>query len=286
MAARAHERERCPMMFLPLSFAAAAVFLTILWPDGAWAAEAGEVHHKSFSMKEELFKLFNLLIVIAIVYKMAAKPLRKFLADRREGIKKDLEDSEAGRLEAERLLKEQRDKVADLEAELERVRKKGVREVIELRHRLETDQEAQVERLLEQTRNAIGLEAKKAMAEIQNKASEMSLAMAEDILKKGITAEDQGRLTEAYLARLDSVNGGAKWRGATPRPSSGSPRSAAFWTRPGRTSRNSRTRCWTTPGSGEFWRIPAFRGRRGRASSRASSNLRGRAPSCASSYGW
>ena len=52
MAARAHERERCPMMFLPLAFAAAAVFLTILWPDGAWAAEAGEVHHKSFSMKE------------------------------------------------------------------------------------------------------------------------------------------------------------------------------------------------------------------------------------------
>lgn len=210
MAARAHRRERCPMMFFPLALVAAAVFLAAFWPDGAWAAEAGEVHHKSFSMKEEIFKLFNLLIVIAIVYKMAAKPLRKFLAERRRGIEKALEDSEAARLEAERLLKEQRDKVADLEAELERVRKKGVREVMELRHRLEADQEAQVGRLLEQTRNAIGLEAKKAMAEIQNRAAEMSLAMAEEILKKGITAEDQGRLAEAYLAKLDSENGGAR----------------------------------------------------------------------------
>ena len=94
----------------------AAVLLSAEW---ALAAEAG-AHHKAFSFTEELFKVVNTLIVVGILYKFAFTPIKNFLKDRREGVRKALEESQAAREEAEKQLAEQRDKVADLEAELVR----------------------------------------------------------------------------------------------------------------------------------------------------------------------
>jgi len=198
---------------LALFFLAGGLALTslvALWPEAALAAEAGEVYHKAFSLKEELFKLINTLIVVAILYKLAAKPLRNYLAERREGIRTALAEAERAREEAERLLEEQRSKVADLEAELARVREMGQGERQVLRDRLEAEQEAQAQRLLEQTRNTIDLETMRARAELQNRAAQLALNLAEEMLRKSLGPEDQKRLVENYLANLGGPNGGVR----------------------------------------------------------------------------
>lgn len=183
----------------------AAALLCAEW---AWAAEAG-AHAKAFNFTEELFKLVNTLIVVGILYKLAYHPIRNFLKDRREGIRKALEDSEAARKEAEKELAEQRSKVADLEAELVRVREQGEKERTAMRERLEEEQENQARRLLEQTRTTIELEASKARAELQNQAASLALGLAEEMLKKELGEADQERFVENYLARLDDRNGGS-----------------------------------------------------------------------------
>ena len=172
------------------------------------AAEAG-AHAKAFSFTEELFKIVNTLIVVGILYKVAYHPIRNFLKDRREGIRKALEESRAAREEAEKELAEQRSKVADLEAELVRVREQGEKERAAMRERLEEEQENQAQRLLEQTRTTIELEASKARAELQNQAASLALNLAEDMLKKELGEADQERFIENYLAKLDDRNGGS-----------------------------------------------------------------------------
>ena len=57
-----------------LCFAAVALALGA-FPEWALGAEAGEVHHKEFSIVEEGFKFLNTLIVVLILYKLLAKPL-------------------------------------------------------------------------------------------------------------------------------------------------------------------------------------------------------------------
>lgn len=183
-----------------LSVAAGAVVLFL--PGCALAAEGGEVHHKAFSLTEEIFKLVNTLIVVAILYKLVAKPLRNYFHDRREGIRKALADSEQARRDAERQLEEQRTKVADLEAELGRVRETGERERQEMRARMQVEQEEQGKRLLEQTRNAIELESAKAQAELRDRAASLALSLAEDMLRKNIGPEDQDRFVSEYLTNL------------------------------------------------------------------------------------
>ncbi|MCY4384242.1 MAG: F0F1 ATP synthase subunit B [Nitrospinae bacterium] len=172
------------------------------------AAEAG-AHAKAFSFTEELFKIVNTLIVVGILYKVAYHPIRNFLKDRREGIRKALEESRAAREEAEKELAEQRSKVADLEAELVRVREQGKKERTAMQERLEEEQENQAQRLLEQTRTTIELEASKARADLQNQAASLALNLAEEMLKKELGEADQERFVENYLAKLNDRNGGS-----------------------------------------------------------------------------
>ncbi len=172
------------------------------------AAEAG-AHAKAFSFTEELFKIVNTLIVVGILYKVAYHPIRNFLKGRREGIRKALEESRAAREEAEKELAEQRSKVADLEAELVRVREQGEKERAAMRERLEEEQENQAQRLLEQTRTTIELEASKARADLQNQAASLALNLAEEMLRKDLGEADQERFVENYLAKLEDRNGGS-----------------------------------------------------------------------------
>ncbi len=173
------------------------------------AADAG-AHAKAFSFTEELFKLVNTLIVVGILYKVAFNPIKNFLKDRREGIRKALEEARAAREEAEKQLAEQRAKVADLEAELVRVREQGAKERAAMQERLEKEQENQAQRLLEQTRTTIELEASKARAELQNQAASLALNLAEEMLKKELGEADQERFVENYLANIEDRNGGSR----------------------------------------------------------------------------
>ena len=199
-------------MFSKIKFSSLSGLLVLaaalLGAEWAMAAEAG-AHAKAFSFTEELFKLVNTLIVVGILYKVAYHPIRNFLKDRREGIRKALEESRAAREEAEKQLAEQRSKVADLEAELVRVREQGEKERAAMRERLEEEQENQAQRLLEQTRTTIELEASKARAELQNQAASLALSLAEEMLKKELGEADQERFVENYLARLEDRNGGS-----------------------------------------------------------------------------
>ena len=173
------------------------------------AADAG-AHAKAFSFTEELFKLVNTLIVVGILYKVAFNPIKNFLKDRREGIRKALEEARAAREEAEKQLAEQRSKVADLEAELMRVRDQGKKERAAMQERLEKEQENQAQRLLEQTRTTIELEASKARAELQSHAASLALNLAEEMLKKELGEADQERFVENYIAKIEDRNGGSR----------------------------------------------------------------------------
>ena len=199
-------------MFSKIKFSSLSGLLVLaaalLGAEWAMAAEAG-AHAKAFSFTEELFKLVNTLIVVGILYKVAYHPIRNFLKDRREGIRKALEESRAAREEAEKQLAEQRSKVADLEAELVRVREQGEKERAMMRERLEEEQENQAQRLLEQTRTTIELESSKARAELQNQAASLALSLAEEMLKKELGEADQERFVENYLVKLEDRNGGS-----------------------------------------------------------------------------
>lgn len=170
-----------------------------------WAVEkAHEAEEKgsAFNLKTELFRLINFLIVAVLLYKLLKRPIRDWMARRREGIEKALSEAKEAREQAEALLREQRERVEHLQEELKAVEAEAAQERERLRERLRSETETAVRRLMDETKATIELEGKKARAELQAKASALAVELAEELLVKNLDPEDQERLVEDYISKL------------------------------------------------------------------------------------
>ena len=136
------------------------------------------------------------------------------LDKRQKAIEESIETSERVRREAEKLLEEYRERLAEARGQADdivaRARKAG--EV----HERETLEKArpQREELMEQTRRDIDAETLRAIQEIRNEVADLTVMATEKVTRKTLDADDQKRLVEEALRELDfsSLGGGEQQR--------------------------------------------------------------------------
>ncbi len=142
-------------------------------------------------------------ITLWILKRYAFGPIQKLIDERRERIRRAVEEADAARDEARRLLEEHRALIAqakgDAEAILAEARRVGAAQ--QERMREETEQDRQ--RRLEETRRQIDQATKQALGEIQRQVAALSLLAAEKIARKSLTDADQRRLIDEALAEID-----------------------------------------------------------------------------------
>ncbi|RPI98732.1 MAG: hypothetical protein EHM29_00640, partial [Desulfobacteraceae bacterium] len=104
--------------------------------------------------------------------------------------------------EAEKRLAEYNQKLGTLEQEAERIMADYIRQGNEAKARILKEAEAAAEKVQAQAGRNIAHEFEQAKARLQTEIFEKSLAHAEGLLKRSITAKDQSRLVEEYLERV------------------------------------------------------------------------------------
>lgn len=156
--------------------------------------------------KSLLFQVINFLVLVAILYKFAFKPITQALKDRADGIKKSLDDAKAANEEAERRLKEYSDKLAGAHKEGDAVREKARQEALNEGQRLITDAKDEAGRLLEQGKKDIESEVKKARQQLREEVVNISLQVTEKVLEKKIEAEDHKKLVGEYISKMGALH--------------------------------------------------------------------------------
>lgn len=153
-----------------------------------------------FSFGLFIWQIILFLLLLFLLRKFAWKPILNAVNDREEGIQKALASAEDAKKEmqnvtadSERLLKEAR---AEREAMLKEAR--------EIKDRMIADskEQAKVEgdKMLKQAQAAIESERKAAVADIKNQVAELSVAIAEKVLKEQLSNKDkQLKLVENML---------------------------------------------------------------------------------------
>jgi len=134
------------------------------------------------------------------------KPIRKGLKGRTEEIEKTLADAESAKAAAEAKHKEYSDKLAKATEEIA-----GITEAIRREGELERDKiiaaakdmADKIER--EADNKAAGVVAK-ARIELREEASRLAVELAEDMLKKQVSADDQKRLVEEYMQKMGELH--------------------------------------------------------------------------------
>src|SRR4051812_47430310 len=142
-------------------------------------------------------------ISMYLLRKLAFPRIAEALDKRQHAIEDSIEASERTRAEADRLLAEYRERLADARGQADdivaRARKTGEaheEEVLaEARHKREE--------MMEQTRRDIEAETRRAIQEIRNEVADLTVAATEKVTRKTLDADDQKRLVEEALSELD-----------------------------------------------------------------------------------
>ncbi len=155
------------------------------------------IHDFSFGLF--FWQLIILLIVIFLLGKYAWKPIVNALEEREKGITDALASAEKAKLEMARLTNENENLLKKAREERDVILKEA--KVLKDKIVAEAKDAAQVEggKLIEQAKREIEDQKLKALAEVKNQVSALSLEIARKVLTKEF--EDQGK-QEALVADL------------------------------------------------------------------------------------
>jgi F-type H+-transporting ATPase subunit b len=167
--------------------------------------EGGHEGGKS-QLFEFAWKTLDFIVLVGFLYWMLAAKVKDFFAGRRVEIKESLEKSAEQKADAEKKYREYSEKLDKASAEIdgifEMIKAQGVTE----KQKIIEDAEKAAQKIKEDAQTRIEQELKKASDELRAQAVALSVQMAEEILKRNITAKDHEAMVKEYMDKVVSKN--------------------------------------------------------------------------------
>ena len=166
------------------------------------------------SIGPELIKVFNFVVLVAIIYYLVKKGvlarllgmealhLGPYLKKRQEAIKTALAEADKAKQEGERKYQEYEERLANLDLEIKRLRQTLIEEGEREKERIITEAQQIGEKIKEQARLTAQQELKMAKRRVQDETASMTIELAEELLKKHLTPKDHERLVDDYIEHM------------------------------------------------------------------------------------
>jgi F-type H+-transporting ATPase subunit b len=150
-----------------------------------------------------IWTIVAFLITLYVLKRWAFGPIQNVIDERRDRIRRSLEEADHARDEARRLLEEHRALIGQARSQAEEILSEArkTREAMERRMREETETERQ--RRLEETRREIQAETQRALQLIRSEVAELTLVAATKVTGKVLDDADHRRLIDDAIGTLD-----------------------------------------------------------------------------------
>jgi len=170
------------------------------------AAEGGHHVASGVLLKDFLYRVLNFTIVVAILAYFLTKPIKKVFAGRREEIEKNLaeaktikEEAEAKFAEYDRKLAQATEEISEISAAIRREGELEKQKIIE-------NAKAMAIKIEQDAEKAAEMEVAKARTVLQQEAVQLAVGVAEELLKKNFTKEDDTRLIDEYMQKVGELH--------------------------------------------------------------------------------
>lgn len=174
-----------------------------LFADIAIAAGGGE---HGPTLMDWVWKIVNFAILMFLLIKFVAKPLKGFLNQRRELIEKSIREAQEAKELAKKALAEVEERLKMKDKEIEDIIASAQSSGDKEKARLIEEGERLKIKILEQAKTNIDYEVKKAKEAIKAEAVEAAMQLAEEKIKGKITKAEQEKLVEESLKLLEGRN--------------------------------------------------------------------------------
>ena len=143
------------------------------------------------------------LIALFVLKRYAFGPIHKLIDERRERIRRALDEADEARDEARTLLEEHRKLIGQARGEAEEILSEARQVAKGMQERVKEETEADRQRRLEETKRQIEAETRRALEAIRSEVAELSLVAAEKVTRKSLDDKDQRRLIDEAIGELD-----------------------------------------------------------------------------------
>jgi F-type H+-transporting ATPase subunit b len=150
-----------------------------------------------------IWTLISFGLAFFVLRRYAFGPIQKAIDERRERIRRSIDEADRAREEARKLVEEHRALIGQARQDAEEIltEARHVAESQRERTRKEADEDRQ--RRLEETKRQIEAETQNALGAIRREVAELALLAAEKVTARSLTADDHKRLIEDAIGELD-----------------------------------------------------------------------------------
>ena len=150
-----------------------------------------------------IWTLICFAITFFVLRRFAFGPIQRAIDERRDRIRKAVDEADRARDEARALLEQHRQLIGEAKGEAAAILA-DARKVADAQiERVKEESEADRQRRLEETRRQIDAETKRSLDQIRSEVADLTLAATARVTGKVLDAEDQRRLIDEAIAELD-----------------------------------------------------------------------------------
>jgi F-type H+-transporting ATPase subunit b len=142
-------------------------------------------------------------IAFFVLKRYAFGPIQASIDERRQRIRRSLEEADEARNEARRLLEEHRALIGEARGQAEEILAEARRVADAQRARVKDETEADRQRRLEETRRQIEAETHRALEQIREEVAELTVVAASKVTGKALDDADHRRLIDEAIGELD-----------------------------------------------------------------------------------
>ena len=150
-----------------------------------------------------VWTIVTFLVLLALLAKFAWRPLLEALETRAQGIRQALDDALRAKQELERLEQESAQIIRKARADADGIITQSRADGDRLREELRTKAKSEAEGIVRNAERQIQLETARALQQIRHEAVDLSVMIASKIIQRNLSKEDNERLIEEALSRVE-----------------------------------------------------------------------------------
>jgi F-type H+-transporting ATPase subunit b len=142
-------------------------------------------------------------ITFFVLKRFAFGQIQRVIDERRERIRRSIEEAEKARSEARRLLEEHRALIGQARGQAEQILSEARKVAESMARRVKEETEADRQRRLEETKRQIEAETQRALEQIRTEVAELTLIATTKVTGKVLEDADHKRLIDEAIRDLD-----------------------------------------------------------------------------------
>ena len=156
-------------------------------------------------VKDLGWRVVNFIALMIILVKFGAKPIGAGLSSRRKKIKDEIETLEQKRSAAENSYNEFQAKLSTVESEIDKIVERAIAQAeVEKAKILEKAEQGAAD-LMRSAEMAVQNQVTEARRTLKNEVADQAAIIAEELIVKNLTVDDQVKIIENYLDKVGAV---------------------------------------------------------------------------------